>query len=114
MGRGAAGSGSAGAAWLVFCRSHPQEMERACFGRQRLALSVMARADVSGMDSRGFLGQQASGKPGPAARDDPADMKILMLHNRYLLPGGEDQATLADAALLRDQGHDVDLLVEDN
>lgn len=41
-------------------------------------------------------------------------MKILMLHNRYLLPGGEDQATLADAALLRDQGHEVELLVEDN
>lgn len=41
-------------------------------------------------------------------------MKILMLHNRYLLPGGEDQATLADAALLRDHGHEVELLVEDN
>jgi glycosyltransferase involved in cell wall biosynthesis len=41
-------------------------------------------------------------------------MKILMLHNRYLLPGGEDQATMADADLLRDQGHEVDLLVEDN
>ena len=41
-------------------------------------------------------------------------MKILMLHNKYLLPGGEDQATMADAALLRDQGHEVELLVEDN
>jgi len=41
-------------------------------------------------------------------------MKILMLHNRYLLPGGEDQATMADAALLRDEGHEVDLLEEDN
>jgi glycosyltransferase involved in cell wall biosynthesis len=41
-------------------------------------------------------------------------MKILMLHNRYLLPGGEDQAALADAALLRDLGHEVELVVEDN
>ena len=41
-------------------------------------------------------------------------MKILMLHNRYLLPGGEDQAALADAALLRDHGHEVELLEEDN
>lgn len=37
-----------------------------------------------------------------------------MLHNRYLLPGGEDQATAADAALLRDYGHEVEVLVEDN
>src|ERR1700746_1791442 len=102
MGRGPAGSADAGAAWLFFGRAHPQKMERACFGRQRLALSVMACADVSGMDGRSILGQQASGKPGPAAHDDPADMKILMLHNKYLLPGGEDQATMADAALLRD------------
>jgi len=41
-------------------------------------------------------------------------MKILMLHNRYLLPGGEDQASIEDAALLRDHGHEVELLVEDN
>jgi glycosyltransferase involved in cell wall biosynthesis len=41
-------------------------------------------------------------------------MKILMLHNRYLLPGGEDQATAAEAALLRDYGHEVEVLVEDN
>ncbi|HEY1936886.1 MAG TPA: glycosyltransferase family 4 protein [Candidatus Angelobacter sp.] len=37
-----------------------------------------------------------------------------MLHNRYLIPGGEDQATIAEAALLRDHGHDVELLEEDN
>jgi glycosyltransferase involved in cell wall biosynthesis len=41
-------------------------------------------------------------------------MKILMLHNRYLVPGGEDQASVAEAALLRDKGHEVELLVEDN
>ncbi|HEX4603780.1 MAG TPA: glycosyltransferase family 4 protein, partial [Candidatus Angelobacter sp.] len=41
-------------------------------------------------------------------------MKILMLHNRYLLPGGEDQVSIAEAALLRDHGHQVELLEEDN
>lgn len=41
-------------------------------------------------------------------------MKILMLHNRYLIPGGEDQCSVAEAALLRDQGHEVELLEEDN
>ena len=41
-------------------------------------------------------------------------MKILMLHNRYLLPGGEDQVSTAETALLRDYGHEVDLVEEDN
>src|SRR5947209_10493873 len=41
-------------------------------------------------------------------------MKILMLHNRYLIPGGEEQATAAEVALLRDHGHEVELLEEDN
>ena len=41
-------------------------------------------------------------------------MKILMLHNRYLVPGGEDQCSIAEAALLRDHGHEVELLEEDN
>ena len=41
-------------------------------------------------------------------------MKVLMLHNRYLLPGGEDQCSIAEAALLRDHGHEVELLEEDN
>jgi glycosyltransferase involved in cell wall biosynthesis len=41
-------------------------------------------------------------------------MKILMLHNRYLLPGGEDHSTAAEVALLRDHGHEVELLEEDN
>jgi glycosyltransferase involved in cell wall biosynthesis len=41
-------------------------------------------------------------------------MKILMLHNRYLLPGGEDQVSAAETGLLRDYGHEVELLEEDN
>lgn len=41
-------------------------------------------------------------------------MKILMLHNRYLIPGGEDQCSIAEATLLRDHGHEVELLEEDN
>ena len=31
-------------------------------------------------------------------------MKILMLHNRYLIPGGEDPSSLAEVAILREHG----------
>ena len=41
-------------------------------------------------------------------------MKILMLHNRYLSPGGEDHSTEAEVALLKDSGCEVELLEEDN
>src|SRR5215471_2618973 len=41
-------------------------------------------------------------------------MKILMLHNRYLIPGGEDECAAAEAALLARHGHEVELLEEDN
>jgi glycosyltransferase involved in cell wall biosynthesis len=41
-------------------------------------------------------------------------MKVLMLHNRYLVPGGEDRSTAAEAALLTDYGHQVELLEHDN
>ena len=41
-------------------------------------------------------------------------MKILMLHNRYLVPGGEDQSSEAEVALLREHGHQVEFLQEDN
>ena len=41
-------------------------------------------------------------------------MKVLMLHNRYLVSGGEDHATAADVALLREHGQQVALLEQDN
>lgn len=41
-------------------------------------------------------------------------MKILMLHNRYLVPGGEDLSTAAEADLLTRHGHQVELLQQDN
>lgn len=37
-----------------------------------------------------------------------------MLHNRYLVPGGEDQSAAAEANLLQQQGCAVELLEEDN
>jgi len=41
-------------------------------------------------------------------------MNILMLHNRYLQPGGEDRSAEADAELLKEYGCRVELLEEDN
>ena len=41
-------------------------------------------------------------------------MKILMLHNRYRIRGGEGVSTDATVALLRDAGHTVDLVEEWN
>src|SRR5258708_170763 len=41
-------------------------------------------------------------------------MKILMLHNRYLSPGGEDHSTAAEVAFLKDSGCESELLEEDN
>jgi glycosyltransferase involved in cell wall biosynthesis len=37
-----------------------------------------------------------------------------MLHNRYRILGGEEQSCVAEVALLRDHGHEVELLEEDN
>jgi glycosyltransferase involved in cell wall biosynthesis len=39
-------------------------------------------------------------------------MKILQIHNYYLLPGGEDTAFRSEAALLRERGHEVSEYVE--
>lgn len=41
-------------------------------------------------------------------------MRILMIHNRYLERGGEDETVESETALLRTHGHQVDLLVRDN
>jgi glycosyltransferase involved in cell wall biosynthesis len=41
-------------------------------------------------------------------------MKILMLHNRYLIRGGEDESTDIEASLVREHGHEVDLFEMDN
>jgi hypothetical protein len=34
-------------------------------------------------------------------------MKILIIHNHYLLPGGEDQVVQDEISMLRGNGHDV-------
>ena len=41
-------------------------------------------------------------------------MKILILHNQYLIGGGEDVSTLAEVEMLRRHGHTVDLLLLNN
>lgn len=41
-------------------------------------------------------------------------MRILAVHNRYLISGGEDQSHLAEVALLRELGFQVDEYLEDN
>ncbi|RMH09327.1 MAG: glycosyltransferase family 1 protein [Nitrospirae bacterium] len=41
-------------------------------------------------------------------------MKILLVHNRYKNPGGEDSVFAAEADLLRHYGHTVEEYIEDN
>ena len=41
-------------------------------------------------------------------------MRILLIHNRYLQPGGEDTVFEAERALLERYGHEVITFVEDN
>lgn len=41
-------------------------------------------------------------------------LKILVVHNRYLIRGGEDVGFETDARLLRERGHTVDEYVADN
>lgn len=41
-------------------------------------------------------------------------MKILLIHNQYIFKGGEDSVFEAEHTLLKEYGHDVQLLVFDN
>jgi hypothetical protein len=41
-------------------------------------------------------------------------MKILLVHNRYQQAGGEHNVVAAEAKLLADYGHDVELWSVDN
>ncbi|WP_291275244.1 glycosyltransferase family 4 protein [Flavobacterium sp.] len=41
-------------------------------------------------------------------------MKVLMIHNRYKIMGGEDVSTNAEAALLKDSGLDLETLIITN
>ncbi len=41
-------------------------------------------------------------------------MRILSVHNRYLIGGGEDNSTAAEIALLEQHGHTVECYTEDN
>jgi glycosyltransferase involved in cell wall biosynthesis len=41
-------------------------------------------------------------------------MRILVVHNRYLIRGGEDESVAAERELLRQNGHEVDLYEEHN
>jgi glycosyltransferase involved in cell wall biosynthesis len=41
-------------------------------------------------------------------------MKILLIHNRYQRPGGEDTVFAAESAMLRQYGHDVVEYIDDN
>ncbi len=41
-------------------------------------------------------------------------MRILVVHNRYLIRGGEEESAAAEQKLLRRNGHEVDLYEEDN
>ncbi|GAB3976796.1 glycosyltransferase [Spirosoma terrae] len=41
-------------------------------------------------------------------------MRILSIHNKYLIKGGEDESRLAEARILSDNGHDVTYYTENN
>ena len=44
----------------------------------------------------------------------PAPLRVLIAHNAYQLRGGEDSVVEAETALLRQQGHEVDLWIRHN
>lgn len=41
-------------------------------------------------------------------------MRVLIIHNRYQQAGGEDNVVSAEAKLLTDHGHDIELWIADN
>jgi glycosyltransferase involved in cell wall biosynthesis len=41
-------------------------------------------------------------------------LKVLIVHNRYIQPGGEDEVVAAESALLRSHGHEVIEYFDDN
>ena len=41
-------------------------------------------------------------------------MKILVVHCKYRIPGGEDTAVKNDFRLLRDMGHEVSVYIKTN
>src|SRR5688572_20608984 len=49
-----------------------------------------------------------------ALRMRGAAMRVLLVHNRYIQRGGEDAVFAAEAALLRQFGHEVIEFVKDN
>jgi len=51
---------------------------------------------------------------GPTPVVAPPPWRILMLKNRYLQPGGEEQSVAAEARMLRAAGHHLDLVEYDN
>jgi glycosyltransferase involved in cell wall biosynthesis len=60
-------------------------------------------------------GKIASAEADSAGSEERAKaVSVLMLHNRYLALGGEDVSTAADVALLKEHGHTVKLLEQDN
>ena len=44
----------------------------------------------------------------------PEPLRILMIHNRYLIRGGEDASTDVSVDLLRAAGHEVHFLEDSN
>jgi glycosyltransferase involved in cell wall biosynthesis len=42
------------------------------------------------------------------------NMRVLFVHNRYRLPGGEDAVVDAEIELLRSRGHEVEVYIRDN
>jgi len=47
-------------------------------------------------------------------KDQSAGMRILFIHNKYQQPGGEDTAVELETNLLRENGHDVKLMLFQN